>query len=203
MQMKFLILVLSFFLLQNLKANLLSLSHFLNFFHNKNQTHLSSHPPENIQYQEIEPFRFLQKNEYSQGIDLHNEYFISNHIYFDADDFPLKHDLDYEADCDIKQGFLLVLKKLEMGVARDKKLTLRLNLEENFIEINEKTLSIFLDENPESLKESFSLKSIEFSKMRGFQNISCFAAHSEIFPDENPNIFRVFCFEERMLDLIF
>ena len=195
--MKLLIIILSFCILPKLRAHLLSLSNFLTLFRNKNQTiPLSKQEPVLIQYQEIDPTNFLNKSFF--GVNQPNEYLISNHLYYDIDDISLKHDLDYEAFCDVKQGFIMTLEKLEMGVQKEKKIALRFTMQEKFIQLNEKTISVFLNENPDSMQESFNLKSVEFSKMWGFHNISCFAVFSAILPNENPEIFRVFCLEDKM-----
>ena len=196
-KMKLLIIILSFCILPKLRAHLLSLSNFLTLFRNKNQTiPLSKQEPVLIQYQEIDPTNFLNKSFF--GVNQPNEYLISNHLYYDIDDISLKHDLDYEAFCDVKQGFIMTLEKLEMGVQKEKKIALRFTMQEKFIQLNEKTISVFLNENPDSMQESFNLKSVEFSKMWGFNNISCFAVFSAILPNENPEIFRVFCLEDKM-----
>lgn len=179
-------------------CNLLSLSNFLNLFHNKNQS-LTNSSQQIINFENIDPFYYLNNNDFSYEYDDSPVIYVSNKQYLNIQTYEFKHDLDYEAYCELKQAFILKLIKMEIEMHNNRKQNLKLFFEKVFLQINEKTISIFQNENPESLTASFNLNLVEFSPIKVFNNISCFGAHSKIVSNIKPNIFEIFCVEQEML----
>lgn len=205
--MKFLVLILCFFVF-NKKENLIHGSflhsgNFLNLFKKKSLADIRNKEAntENNGFKKFDLYNFLTHNhEKNKNSNCSYTYFISNKKLMDIKHYRFKHDLDFESKCELKQSYMLQINRLEISAAykSKKNMDLLIYMEEDFIEMNEKTFSILLNENPESLIESFSINDLEFSPVFFFKNLHCFSVISKVITSSKPIIFKVFCVEAEM-----
>ena len=118
--MKFLLYLCLFLVLNNfalrVKANLLKLSNFLTLFH-KNSSNAKAVLGQNLTFQEIDPFEYFSKANSLKGLEVASyELLINNEKFDNLTKYPIKHDLDYEMTCEVKQSFILKLDRLEIGI---------------------------------------------------------------------------------------
>lgn len=146
----------------------------------------------------IKIYKFLHSKNIIPFNNTAIQYTVSNKKINGIMGFPFKHDLDFKEDCQMKQGFLLEVKRLILL----EKNALQMDFEQVFVQATSGSFSVFENEKVETLQESYGVKDIESSLVEKLGNITKKCFETFFGSNHKTSVYKVFCCEDEMFVFI-